>query len=236
MLLNVSSLLLLLAITALAAPAPSAFNGSAVIPDITVQQLQAAAPKICATVTEECHPAADAIKGINTAFKNYGLEKLGQKAALLGLMTLESGDFTYNVNHFPGRPGQGTKAMLMFPHIYKYAWSQPDLTAEVMRISNGITPDVGFGNMDKIRVEDQKAIRALVLPEKYTYAAAMWYLQNMCDAAMPRKLADNGFAGFKEYIGACVYAGDVTPDRLAKWCATVKALKPEGMAAPTECN
>jgi len=107
---NISSLLLLAIIlsSALGAPAPYDFNPSNTIPDITTQQLLAAAPKICPTVTEECHPAPDAIKEINAAFAKHYLTTLGQKAALLGLMTLESGDFTYNVNHFPGRPGQGS--------------------------------------------------------------------------------------------------------------------------------
>ncbi|KAG0634086.1 hypothetical protein HOY80DRAFT_1140941 [Tuber brumale] len=240
MLQKIPSLPLLLAITVLsstlAAPSPRTFNPNTTIPKITTQQLRAAAPKFCTKVTEECHPAEDAVQGINTAFANYGLTTLGQKAALLGLMTLESLDFTFNVNHFPGRPGQGTKAMLMFPHIYDYAFSQPACTAEVLRISNGTFLNVTFSNMDQIPVADQKAIRALVLPEKYTYAAAAWYLRNKCHASVMVRLAEGGFGGFKEYIGDCIGAGNVTSDRLAKWCSAVNALKPEGMRAPGECN
>ncbi|PUU83574.1 hypothetical protein B9Z19DRAFT_1038718 [Tuber borchii] len=234
-------ILFLLAIilsSTIAAPAPGAFNPSTTIPDITIQQLLAAAPTICTAVTEECHPAVDAIKEINTAFAHYRLKTLGQKAALLGLMTLESGNFTYNVNHFPGRPGQGTKAMLMFPHIYDYALSQPALRVEVLRISNGTALNVTIDNTDKIPVADQKAIRALVLPEKYTYAAAMWYLWNKCQASMVMKLAEGGFEAFREYIRDCIDAGDVTSgsDRLKRWCSAVKAMKPEGMGMPEQCS
>jgi len=126
--------------------------------------------------------------------------------------------------------------MLMFPHIYDYAFSQPYLKPEVLRIGNGTALNVTFSNMDKIPVEDQKAIRALVLPEKYTYAAAAWYLRNKCQSSMVMELAKGGFEAFKEYVGVCIGAGDVTPERLAKWCFAVKALKPEGMGVPGECN
>jgi len=126
--------------------------------------------------------------------------------------------------------------MLMFPHIYDYAFSQSALTAEVLRISNGTALNVTFSNMDNIPVADQKAIRALVLPEEYTYAAAPWYLRNKCQSSMVTKLAECGFGAFKEYVGVCIGAGDVTPERLAKWCSAVKALKPGEMEVPGECN
>ncbi|PWW73211.1 hypothetical protein C7212DRAFT_301372 [Tuber magnatum] len=239
MLPNIPSLLLLTIAalsSTLAAPTPCTFDPNRTIPEISVQQLLAAAPKICTIVTEECHPAPNAVKEINTALAYHGLTALGQKAALLGLMTVESGDFIHNTNKNPGRPGQGTKAMLMFPHIYDYALSQPALTAEVLRISGGEALDVTFDNMDKIPAADQRAILALVLPEKYTYAAAAWYLENKCQASMTVRLAEGGFEGFKEYVGVCIGAGNVTPERLAAWCLAVKALKPVRMGMPRECN
>ena len=41
---------------------------------------------------------------------------------------------------------------------------------------------------------------------------------------MVMKLAESGFEAFKEYVGVCIGAGDVTPERPAKWCSAVKAL------------
>lgn len=95
-----------------------------------------------------------------------------------------------------------------------------------------------FDNLNKIPAADQKAIRALVLPEKYTYAAAMWYLWNRCQAEMVIQLAEGGFEAFKKYIGVCVDAGEVTvgSPRLLNWCFVVKALKPEGMGMPEQCS
>ena len=44
---------------------------------------------------------------------------------------------------------------------------------------------------------------------------------------MVMKLAERWFEAFKER-GVCIGAGDVTPERLAKWCSAVKALNPKG--------
>jgi len=125
--------------------------------------------------------------------------------------------------------------MLMFPHIYSYALSQPALRAEVLRISNGTALNVTIDNMGKVPAADQKAIRALVLPEKYTYAAAMWYLWNKCQPSMVMKLAEGGLEAFKEYVSVCIET-DFTCDRVRKWCSVVKALKPEGMGMPEQCT
>ncbi|PUU83576.1 hypothetical protein B9Z19DRAFT_1118918 [Tuber borchii] len=93
--------------------------------------------------------------------------------------------------------------------------------------------------MDKISIADQKAIHALALPGKYTYAAATWYLGNMCQASMVMKLAGDEFEAFKEYVGVSIGVGDVTSDssdRLTSWCYVVKALKPEGTGMPEQCK
>ena len=41
---------------------------------------------------------------------------------------------------------------------------------------------------------------------------------------MVMKLAEDEFEVFKEYVGVCIGAGDVTPERLLKWCSAVKVL------------
>lgn len=91
-----------------------AFDGSVVVPAITVAQVLVAAPRAAActdsTATlEGCATAPDAAKYLAQGFATYGMNKLAQQAALLSLMTFESGDFVYNINMFPGRPGQGSK-------------------------------------------------------------------------------------------------------------------------------
>lgn len=115
-----SFILAALAAVSSAAPTPSPYdvavtvaNGQAVTPIIiTPAQILAAAPtsKNCPVVAvtgQECASSATAAKGLTDAFNKYGQTTLGQMTALLGLMTLESGDFRFNVNQ--ARVGQGSK-------------------------------------------------------------------------------------------------------------------------------
>ena len=65
---------------------------------ITVEQLLAIAPASAACdpaaqFADECITAQDAVAPLNVAFAQYGVETVGEKAALLSLMLFESGDF-----------------------------------------------------------------------------------------------------------------------------------------------
>ena len=65
---------------------------------ITVEQLLAIAPASAACdpaaqFADECITAQDAVAPLNAAFAQYGVETVGEKAALLSLMLFESGDF-----------------------------------------------------------------------------------------------------------------------------------------------
>ncbi|KAL7271381.1 hypothetical protein RUND412_005871 [Rhizina undulata] len=235
----------LLIASATSTPIPAAiagaFDSSVAIADLTAAQILVAAPgsASCATPTfaaDECVTATDATPFINKAFAAYGFTTLGQKAALLGLMTLESGDFQANVNHYPGRPGQGTKAMLMFPFIYQYAYSQSALQSQVLALSGG--QKLEGDAVSNVATSTQSQILALVLPNQYTFGAAPWYLASSgsCTTDTAASLSSNGYAGFASYISQCVGAGEVTADRLAKWCAAVNILKPLGMSSPSQCS
>lgn len=66
--------------------------------NITVEQLLAIAPASAACdpasqFAAECITAQDAVAPLNAAFAQYGVETVGEKAALLSLMLFESGDF-----------------------------------------------------------------------------------------------------------------------------------------------
>ncbi|KAL7271379.1 hypothetical protein RUND412_005869 [Rhizina undulata] len=225
---------------------PSAFESSIIIGELSAAQILAAAPSSasCATpmfAANECVTAADAAPLINKAFQTYGFNTLGQKAALLGLMSLESVDFQANINHYPepGRPGQGTKAMVMFNYIYEYAYAQPELQDQVLQLSGGQKLEgLTANNISSVPDSTQSQIRALVLPNQYTFGSAPWYLASSsdCPTGTAASLSNSGYSGFTSYVSQCVGAGEATSDRLAKWCAAVNALKPPGMSSPSECS
>jgi len=210
------------------------YDGSVTIGDLTTEQVLAFAPGSSCSNPQfgatECTPASTAAPLLNTALKDYSDQTLGRAVAVISLMAFESADFTANINHFPGRPGQGTKAMLNFPFIYAYALAQPELSTQVMQLSGDA---VDMNNLDGVPDETQTAIRALVLPDKYTFASASYYMKANCPAMGPQ-LDAGGLSAYQSYISTCV-GTEFTPDHQAKWCAVVNALKPSGMSSPAEC-
>ena len=63
-----------------------------------------------ASFPDECADATQAATALNKAFSTYKITSKGEKAAIVAYELFESGDFKYKKNHFPGRPGQGTRS------------------------------------------------------------------------------------------------------------------------------
>jgi hypothetical protein len=104
-----ASLVSLIAVNSVTA---TTFSTNTKIDALTEQQVLAIAPNSAdctkASFPDECTNATVATEQLNKAFKAYKVWSLGPKAALASLIAFESGDFVYNINHFPGRPGQGS--------------------------------------------------------------------------------------------------------------------------------
>jgi hypothetical protein len=137
-------------------------------------------------------------------------------AALLSLIAYESGDFQYNINHFPapGNPGQGTRNMQMAPYNLLYAQSIPALATPLANIT---TASSAGGLTD----DQLDAIRALVLPDDYTWGSAAWFLTSQCASIRPA-LQAGGQDAWEAYLG-CV-GTTATSDRLAYWTRANQAL------------
>lgn len=89
--------------------------GSTDFAGITASQILQAAPSTASCDdTPSCRTAAQAVPFINEGFEKYGFYTVGEQAALFSLMAFESGNFKYDVNVFPGRPGQGSMYHIPF--------------------------------------------------------------------------------------------------------------------------
>ncbi len=145
-------------------------------------------------------------------------------SAILALMAFETAEFKYNRNHFPGRPGQGTRNMQMGGYNVLYALSIPELQAKVkeiagvqgeatLEIANGLGEDV----LDKVL--------ELVLEDKYSWGSALWFYLTYCGDA--RDAVKTGSeAGFEAYM-QCV---GVTADA-ERTAYHTRALSAFGLAA-----
>ncbi|KAI9713304.1 MAG: hypothetical protein M1812_006663 [Candelaria pacifica] len=176
---------------------------------ITEQQLLQIAPKssTCdnAPVAGECSLAKDVYPNLNSAFMTYKITSPGEMAALISLQAFESAEFKYNKNHFPGRPGQGTAAMLMPTFIAKYAASIPALGDK----ASGLAPDAVLLIINQWDV--------------YNFGSAAWFLTTQCSPDIRTGLQTGGQAGWEKYISSCV-GTTVTSDRAAYWSKAVAAL------------
>jgi hypothetical protein len=107
------------ALCAFAAPIPECDdNAPADVPateaSLTAANLIAIAPATAscdgAPFADECADATQAATALNKAFDTYKITSKGERAAIVAYELFESGSFKYKKNHFPGRPGQGTRS------------------------------------------------------------------------------------------------------------------------------
>ncbi|KAK8044261.1 hypothetical protein PG993_004285 [Apiospora rasikravindrae] len=158
----------------------------------------------------DCRTAVQAAPFMIQSFQDYKVYAAGQIAGVLALMAFESGDFKYKHNVSPGRPGQGTANMQMYPNNLKYAASIPDLKAKASSFNENSSD------------AQKNELLAMVTDDKYNFGSGAWYLTTQCDKATQTALAAGDDAGFAAYM-KCVGV-TVTDDRNAYWQRAKKAF------------
>jgi len=202
-----------------AAPPPPV-GGSAV----TAQQLLAVAPNSAScSGPASCRTAAQAAPLINFGFDKFGIQSKGEKAALISIMAFETGGFVFDTNQFPGRPGQGTRNLMLFPFILKYALETPEVAGQVGQIVPGLTENSSADVVNGVPPDKMNAIRALVLEDHLSFASAAWFLKTKCGPQFAADLSSGTQASYEAYLTGCV-GTTVTADRLAGFTKAIGAL------------
>jgi hypothetical protein len=183
-----------LAFCAFSAPLPaSGFDGEPT--GLTAQELisiaESTASCASAPFPNECADATRAAAAINKSFETYQITSIGEQAAVVAYMLFESGNFTYSKNHFPGRPGQGTRMMAMPPVVEKYATSVAGAGAVAQALAAG--GDLGLINtLALVNSDDEKS-----------FGAAAWYLTT-CSPAVRTGLDAGTVDGWHAFLTQCV--------------------------------
>lgn len=146
----------------------------------------------------ECRTADQASQPLINAMVKYELYEPGQIAAVLALIGFESVDMQFKHNISPGRPGQGTSAMLMPDNVAAYAASIPEVQAGLA--AAGGAPD---------------KVLALVQGDEYNFGAAPWWLVTKCEKGVVEGLKTATDESFRAYMG-CVGV-TATEERMAYW-------------------
>ena len=95
-----------------------------------------------------------------------------------------------------------------------YAKSIPALSSSLAAITTA-------SSTEGLSDDELNAIRALVLPDQYSWGSAAWFLTTQCASARAA-LQAGGQAGYETYL-ACV-GTSATSDRLAYWTRANSAL------------
>ncbi|KAJ2523010.1 hypothetical protein H4217_000353 [Coemansia sp. RSA 1939] len=152
---------------------------------VTQAQLDKAVPDRVGTgscASSECATNPRALVSINKAIAKYGITRKSEVIAMVALMAFESGDWLYNINHTPGVPGQGTRAMISPEFVAQYAQLlHPDQAPKAVSV------------VDKLQ---------LVLNDDDSFGSAFWFLT----AKAPQyhnndaRLRAGNAADFKDYV------------------------------------
>ncbi|KAG8819502.1 hypothetical protein FRC17_010423 [Serendipita sp. 399] len=207
-------------------PTPTNGTGNETQGGLTAAQVTAALPSIPTSCSgssnSACRTPSQIAEFVNLSFKKFNFETVGEQAAIFALMAFESGSFAFDVNVFPGRPGQGTRNMMMFDFVLPYALEfnatavhaiRPDLT------TSSTAADVPDPN-------ERNQIRATVLGDELSFGSGAWFLREKCPQSIAEGLQSESEDAWNRYMGPeCVGAGSTDPARLALYRATLEAMK-----------
>ncbi|KAI6778164.1 uncharacterized protein J7T54_002699 [Emericellopsis cladophorae] len=164
---------------------------------VTQEMVETIAPKSkeCPpSMLPECRTAAEAAPYITRAFHRYGIYNPNAMASVMALMALESGEFQYKRNAFPGRPGQGTANMQMAEFNLKYAKSIGRLEPRVANVTT----------VDRQSDTELNRILDLVVADDYNFGSGAWFLRSECGEKVLSALnedVDAGFAAHMDCVG-----------------------------------
>jgi hypothetical protein len=180
--------------------------GRAAAGGVTAAQLLAIMPSSSTcSETVECRTAEQAASFVSKSFTDFCITSKAEQAALIAIMAFESGEFKFNTNQ-AGHVGQGTRNMQSGDFNLKYAQAIPELQLQLAAAGTA----------------DLNAVRALVLPDQFSFASAAWFLTTQCSAEVRTQLQTGTQAGWVQYTSSCV--GTEPGPRQAYWQAAVNAL------------
>ncbi|KAJ2609838.1 hypothetical protein H4S08_003883 [Coemansia sp. RSA 1365] len=161
-------------------------------------------------VKGECMLNSEAVAPINKALKKYKITRPSEVVTALAWMLFESDGWHYVVNHNPGNKGQGTRTMMSWAYVSKYAKElYPD---KYTKLIGKFADDTSkANNSTKTKVMD------LVLNNDDSIGAGFWYLAKHASSFHNKedKLRPDVLDDFKDFMWNGVNA-DVTTDANGK--------------------
>jgi len=163
-----------------------------------------------ASFPEECADAKTAAAALNSSFEKYNITSIGEVSALVAYTLFESGSYKYKQNHFPGRPGQGTRMMAMPNYVKPYATSIAG--ADAVAKAEAAGGDAGL-----------KAVLALAnADDAKSFGSAAWFL-TQCKPEIRAGLVAETVDGWHKFLTDCV-GTTAAAERDTSWGAAKQVL------------
>ncbi|DAA74549.1 TPA_exp: Uncharacterized protein A8136_3307 [Trichophyton benhamiae CBS 112371] len=192
-------------------PGPSSSISKDKMIEVLKEIAPASAKEPCVSAAKaegQCRSASQAAEPIIHSFEKYKITSKPEMAAILSLIALESGEFKYQKNVFPGRPGQGTRNMQMPNFNALYAKSIPELAAKIGPKTN---------NVDAV-------LDMLLSKDDYDFGSAAWFLTTQCTPAVRTALQSGSEEGWSKYLTECI--GTTAADERKKyWTKAMESVK-----------
>ncbi|KAM5455162.1 hypothetical protein MaudCBS49596_001802 [Microsporum audouinii] len=196
-------------------PKPAGGSTSTISKDSMIEALKNIAPgsatEPCVSAPKaegQCRSASQAAEPLIHSFEKYKITSKPEMAAILSLIALESGEFKYQKNVFPGRPGQGTRNMQMPKYNALYAKSISELRGKI---------GPKLMNVDAV-------LDLLLSKDDYDFGSAAWFLTSQCTPAVRTALQSGSEDGWSKYLTECI-GTSVTDERKKYWTKAMESVK-----------
>jgi hypothetical protein len=169
----------------------------------------------------QCRTAKQAAGPILRSFERYGITAPGEKAALLSLMVMETAEFKYRRNVYPGTPGQGSKfgiaRQVLDPNANRCRW----YSARNMQMPNwnqkyaASLPEISQ-QYEPVKDNVDAVLELLLKNDDHDFGSAAWFLVTNCPGEVRAELQKGTDEGWERYITQCVHT-TVTDERRKYW-------------------
>ncbi|KAJ2082786.1 hypothetical protein H4R24_001310 [Coemansia sp. RSA 988] len=147
----------------------------------------------------ECVSNAEALEPINKAIRKFGVIERGEIVATLAWMLKESEGWKYNINHFPGDAGKGTRAIMSWTYVNMYAQQVQ---------SEAYVKTIGSFNSNPETADDttKNKVMELVLNDDDTFGAGFWFIATQAADFHNSKtqLRDGNLDDYKAYVDKAI--------------------------------
>jgi len=178
-----------------------------------------------ATRPSECRTATQAAPFLVKSMEAWNITNAREIAALLSVIAFNTDSFKFNTGKCAG---QGTRNMQRDRWNLAYAQTFPELAAPLRKITGANFTDTAH-SQGALSDTQYAAILDLVLPDKYSWGSAAWFLTSQCESTRQGlREAHDPHSAYSIYL-QCI-GTEMSEGRMVFWVAANEAFGLNSMA------